>query len=408
MTETSLDTLPRRALLIPPHGKFLAILALATGGFSIGTGEFSMMGLLPAVAGDLRTSVPVAGWLISAYAAGVVLGAPLIAVLFATVSRRTMLIAMMGCYAAGNVASGLSHQFGTVLLFRFLSGLPHGAFFGIGALVAASMVDRSERTRAVGRMMLGLTSATIVGAPLAAWCGRYIDWHVAYHAVGLIALLSMGLLAVALPPIPADAGASPLTELGAFRRPQVWLALATSAVGFGGLFAVYSYISPALIARTHMAPVLAPLVLAVLGLGMAFGNTAGAWLVDRAPRRAVIGLLLWDIVVSLLFIPALPHVWAITSDAFLIGAGVALAPALQTRLMDVAGDAQSLAASLNHSAFNIANGLGAALGGAAIAAGYGWSSPGWVGALLAAGGLVVFLAALALERTPASDCRSQA
>lgn len=398
MSEIDTETLPARAVLRPPHGRVAAILALATGGFAIGTGEFAMMGLLPSVATNLHTTVPNAGWLISAYAGGVVVGAPLFAVLAARLSRRSVLIGLMLIYAVFNILTGLSQRYDVVLLFRFLAGLPHGAYFGIGALVAASMVDRRERTRAVGQMMLGLTTATIIGAPLASWCGAFIDWHLSYYAVGVIALLGVAGLLWTLPPIPAQDGASPLTELGALRRIQVWLALGTAAIGFGGLFAVYSYISPALMHRTHMSAAVVPLVLSVMGLGMAVGNTVGAWLVDRAPKRAVVGLLVWDVVVALLFIPALPFAWAATADAFLVGCGVALAPAIQTRLMDVAGDAQSLAASLNHSAFNIANGLGAALAGAAITAGYGWSSPGWVGALLAGGGLVVFLVALALER----------
>ncbi len=386
------------APVIAPYGLGWAIVALAVGGFGIGTGEFAIMGLLPSVAGNLRVSVPEAGSLISLYAFGVVVGAPLITVCCATMPRRRLLMGMMVLYALANIGTALSHQYATIAVFRFLSGLPHGAYFGCAALVAASMVDPGRRAQAVGRVMLGLTLATILGAPLAAWCGQIIDWHLAYGVVGLIALLTFGLLRVFLPPIPAAAGASPLTELGALARPQVWLALATGAVGFGGLFAVYSYITPALIHETHIAPALMPVVLVVLGLGMAAGNTIGATLADRALRPAIVGFLIWDGLASLLFVPALPHWWAVGGDAFLIGCGVALAPALQTRLMDVAADAQALAASLNHSAFNIANGLGAALAGAAITAGLGWSSPGWVGGVLALCGLAIFLVSLGLER----------
>ncbi len=398
MMQGDTDLLPARQAVVAPRGRAWAIAALAVGGFAIGTGEFSMMGLLPSVAGDLRISVPQAGMLISLYALGVVIGAPVITVFCARMPRRRLLMAMMLLYAAGNMLSALSHDFRTIVLFRFLSGLPHGAYFGVAALVAASMVEVGERARAVGRLMLGLTASTIIGAPLAAWCGQSIDWHLAYAAVGVIAVLAVGLIALFIPAIPAAAGASPMTELGAFRRLQVWLALGTAAIGFGGLFSVYTYITPALIGRTHMSPVLVPLVLMVLGLGMAVGNTVGAYFADRALRRAIVILLIWNGVMSLLFVPALPHWWAVTAVAFLIGSGVALAPALQTRLMDVAADAQALAAALNHSAFNIANGLGATLSGAAITAGLGWGSPGWVGACLAAGGLAIFLAALAVER----------
>ena len=403
MTDIPRSGLSARAPLVAPHGVGWAIFALAVGGFAIGTGEFSMMGLLPSVAGNLHVSVPDAGKLISFYALGVVVGAPLITVLCARMPRRKLLMGMMGLYVIGNLLSAVSHDFAMIAFFRFFSGLPHGAYFGCAALVGASMVEMGKRAQAVGRVMLGLTTATLIGAPLAAWCGQMIDWHLAYAVVALIAAITIGLLAIFLPPIAAAEGASPLTELGALTRIQVWLALATAAVGFGGLFAVYSYIAPALINSTHMAPTLVPLVLVVLGLGMAVGNTIGATLADRNLRMAIIGFIVWDGVASLLFVWALPAWWAVTIDAFLIGFGVALAPALQTRLMDVAADAQALAASLNHSAFNIANGLGAAFAGAAITAGYGWSSPGWVGACLAMGGLAIFMVSLAIERIrPAS------
>ncbi len=398
MSETMTKTRPVRTILKTPHGRHRAILALSVGGFAIGTGEFSMMGLLPAVAGSLHVGIPQAGWLISLYALGVVIGAPVITVACARMERRRLLMAMMVLYALGNLMIALSRQYATIGAFRFLSGLPHGAYFGVAALVAASMVERHERARAVGKVMVGLTAATIIGAPLAAWCGQSIDWHLAYGAVGLIAALTVLLIAIFIPRIPAPADASPLGELGALANLQVWLSLATGAVGFGGLFAVYSYLSPALIARTHMAAVWVPLVLALLGVGMAVGNTVGARFADRNLNRAIIGFLLWDGLACLLFIPALPSAWAVSADAFLIGFGVALAPAIQIRLMDVARGAQSLAAALNHSAFNVANGLGAALAGAAIAAGDGWSSPGWVGACLAAGGIAIFLMALAAAR----------
>ncbi len=398
MSETMTPAQAARVPLPTPHGRRWAILALAVGGFAIGTGEFSMMGLLPAVAGDLRVSIPRAGWLISLYALGVVIGAPLITVACARMERRRLLMAMMVLYALGNVLIALSRHYATIGAFRFLSGLPHGAYFGVAALTAASMVELGERARAVGGVMLGLTIATIVGAPLAAWCGQGIDWHLAYGAVGLIAALTVLLIGVFIPRIPAPADASPLAELGALANLQVWLSLATGAVGFGGLFAVYSYLSPALIARTHMAPVLVPLLLALLGVGMAVGNTVGARYADRNLNRSIIAFLLWDALASLLFVVALPSAWAVSADAFLVGIGVALAPALQIRLMNVARDAQSLAAALNHSAFNVANGLGAALAGVAIAAGYGWGAPGVVGAGLALGGLAIFLVALVAAR----------
>ena len=406
MTETLTDARPSlhprdRAPVTAPHGRGWAVLALATGAFAIGTGEFSMMGLLPSVAGSLHVTMPRAGLLVSLYAAGVVVGAPLITVLCAKMPRHRLLMGLMALYALGNLLSAFSDRLWTVGLFRFLSGLPHGAFFGVAALVAASMVTHEQRARAVGRVMLGLTLSTIVGAPLAAWCGSFVDWHLAYWTVGALSALTLALLAAFLPAIPAADGASPLTELRALARLQVWLALATGAVGFGGLFAIYTAIPPALAGQVPAAAI--PLVLVVLGLGMAIGNTVGASFADRALRRTIVAMLIWDGVTALLFVPALPHGWAVAADAFLLGAGVALAPALQTRLMDVAADAQALAAALNHSAFNIANGLGVFLAGAAVTAGYGWSSAGFVGAGLALCGVLIFAVSLLVERVRPVD-----
>jgi DHA1 family inner membrane transport protein len=369
-----------------------AVAALGVGGFAIGTGEFVIMGLLPEVARDLHVTIPEAGHVISAYALGVVIGAPMLAVLAAHWPRRTLLLALMALFAVGNLASALAPGYLSLNLLRFAAGLPHGTYFGVAALVAASLAPPHRRASAVGLVMLGLTSATLLGVPIAAWLGQYLGWRAAFVLVGAIAAIACILIRRFVPNLPAAQGASPLRELGALARPQVWLTLGIGAIGFGGLFSVFSYIKPLLTEVTGMPVSAVPLVLALFGLGMVAGNVVGARLADKTLMRTIAGLLVWNALVLGAVVFTAPHALAISINVFLVGTIVAIGPALQIRLMDVAGDAQMLAAALNHSAFNIANALGAWLGGVAIAAGMGWTSTGWVGSLLALGGMAVFAA----------------
>ncbi|MES2187040.1 MAG: MFS transporter [Pseudomonadota bacterium] len=382
----------------PPAHTSAALWALAVGGFGIGTGEFAIMGLLPEVAKDLGVTIPQAGHVISAYALGVVVGAPLLAVLTAGWRQRRLLVVLMLVFALGNFASALAPGYASLNLLRFLAGFPHGTYFGVAALVAAGLAGPGQRAKAVGQVMLGLTVAVVVGVPLAAWLGQALGWRAGFAFVGCIGLLAAALVFRHVPDQAPLEGASPLRELGALLRPQVWFTLGIGAIGFGGLFSVFSYVKPTLMAEAGLAEFRVPLVLAVFGFGMVAGNVFGARLADKALMRTVGGLLLWAALVLGLFCFTAPHLWLAVPNIFLIGTIVALAPALQIRLMDVAGDAQALAAALNHSAFNMANALGAWLGGIAIAAGLGWTSTGWVGTLLALGGLVVFAGALAVER----------
>lgn len=375
-----------------------AMLALGVGGFAIGTGEFVIMGLLPEVARDIGTTIPQAGHVISAYALGVVIGAPVLAVLAAGWPRRALLIALMAVFALGNFASALAPGYLSLNLLRFASGLPHGTYFGVAALVAAALAPPHRRARAVGLVMLGLTGATLVGVPIAAWLGQHFGWRAAFVFVGLIAVLAMAMLRRDLPDLAAPSGASPLRELGALKRKQVWLTLGIGAIGFGGMFAVFSYIKPTLTEVAGLPLGGVPLVLALFGLGMVGGNLVGSRLADKALMPTIGGLLVWAALVLTTFSFAAHHVATAALNVFLIGTIVAIGPALQIRLMDVAGDAQTLAAALNHSAFNMANALGAWLGGVAITAGLGWTSTGWVGALLALAGLGVFAWSLASER----------
>jgi DHA1 family inner membrane transport protein len=374
-------------------------LVLALGGFAIGTTEFATMSLLPYVAHDLRISVPVAGHVISAYALGVVVGAPLIAVLSARLPRSTLLIALMGFYALANGLSAVAPNYRWMLGLRFLSGLPHGAYFGIAMLVAASVVPANQRARAVGHVLLGLTVATIVGVPLANWLGQLVGWRWCFGIVAALALATATLVTMFVPETNQDKGASPLRELGALKRGQVWLTLAIGAIGFGGVFAVYTYLASTLMAVTAVPARMVPIVLAVFGIGMTAGNIIVPYFADRAVMRTA-GLLLLGSAATLALYPvAAPRFGTVTLDVMAIGFCGALATVLQTRLMDVAGDAQSLAAALNHSAFNVANALGPWLGGLAIAAGFGWTSTGWVGCGLALGGFAVWAIALIAERS---------
>jgi MFS transporter, DHA1 family, inner membrane transport protein len=386
----------------PPGGRAgWAQAALAVGGFGIGTGEFVMMGLLPNVAGDFGVSIPSAGHVISAYALGVVVGAPLIAVIAARWPRHRLLLVLMTCFAAGNLASALAPGYASLIAVRFLAGLPHGAYFGVASLVAASLVPANERAQAIGRMMLGLTGATLAGVPLATWIGQSVGWRAAYVLVGVIGIMACALIYRCVPRAPPVEGASPARELSALARKQVWLTLGIGSVGFGGLFCVYSYITPTLTQVSGLPARYVPFVLAVFGVGMILGNLIGSWLADRALMRTIGSLLIWNAVVLSLFSVAARQAWMASIDILLVGTGVAIVPALQIRLMDVAEDAQSLAAALNHSAFNIANALGAWLGGIAIAGGLGWASTGWVGALLAVGGLLIFTVSVAAEERKA-------
>jgi DHA1 family inner membrane transport protein len=352
------------------------------------------MSLLPYFARDLGVNEPTAGHVISAYAAGVVVGAPALALLGAKWSRRKLLIWLMGMFAAANVLSALAPTYGWLVGFRFLSGIPHGAYFGVAMLVAASVVPPGRRAQAVGRVLIGLTVATIIGVPLATWLGQALGWRSGFAVVAVLALLTVALVAKFVPHVAPDPGAGPLRELGALKRRQVWLTLATGAIGFGGMFAVYAYLATTLTAVTHMSSHAVPIVFCIFGVGMTVGTFVTGWLADRAVMPTAGGLLLWSAASLALFPFATGNVYAVSAVVFLIGCGGGLGTALQTRLMDVAEDAQTLAAALNHSAFNTANAIGPLLGGLAIAHGYGWGSTGWVGAALALAGFGIWAVSL--------------
>jgi MFS transporter, DHA1 family, inner membrane transport protein len=376
----------------------LIILALSVGSFGIGTGEFAILGLLPDVAAGLHVSPPEAGHLVSAYALGVVVGAPMIALLAAKTSRRTMLLLLMVGFAIANLASASAPGIMTLTIARFLSGLPHGAYFGVAALVAAGIARADQRAQAVGRVLFGFTVATLIGTPTAAWLGQHFGWRSLFFLVGAIGALTVLLLWLTLPKDKVREEASAARELGAFMRPQVLLTFAFAGIGFGGMFAVFTYIAVTATGVAGLPDSFIPVILAIFGLGMMVGIQGGAWLADRSLMKTLGCVLSFNVLVFAVFALTAQHAVVLCLMVFFIGCGSAVAPGVQTRLMDVAGNAQTLAAASMHSAFNLANALGAWLGGLAIAAGYGYASTGWVGAVLGLAGLAVFAVSYWLER----------
>jgi DHA1 family inner membrane transport protein len=379
--------------------RWLAVFALAVGGFGIGTTEFVAMGLLPDIASSLNITEPIAGHVISAYALGVVIGAPVIASLTARLPRKALLLGLIAVFTLGNLASVLAPTYGTLMAARFVSGIPHGAFFGVAALVAGHLMGPKNRAKAVAHVMTGLTVATVLGVPIASWLGQGLGWRSAFGLVVVIGVITLTALWHWLPDLSAMHATSPLTELSALRRPQVWLALLIGMVGFGGMFAVYTYVSTTLTDVSGLALGLVPLALMVFGLGMVVGNLVGGKMADISVVGGLYASITTLGVVLALFVVAARNPWTAMLGLFLIGAaGAAIGPALQTRLMDVAHGAKTLAAALNHSALNIANATGAWIGGVVIAAGYGYTAPAATGALLAAAGLVILTISVLLQR----------
>ncbi|MGW6724559.1 MFS transporter [Nocardia sp. NPDC055029] len=378
------------------------MLALALGGFGIGTTEFVTMGLLPDIARAFDISEPTAGHAVSAYALGVVVGAPLIAALCARVPRKKLLVALMAAFTVGNAATVLAPTFGTLVLARFVSGLPHGAYFGVASLAAATLAPVGQRAKAVAAVMLGLSVANVIGVPGATWLGQHLGWRDAYVVVAVIGVATMAALWRYVPSLSGMKVTNPMTELGALRRPQVLLTLAVGAIGFGGMFAVYTYIATTMTDVAGMPIGAVPIVLALFGLGMIAGNILGGVMADRGVDRSILFAMIAMVVILACFVLAAHNPVTAAIGAFLVGAsGAALAPGLQTRLMDVAADAQTLAAALNHAALNIANAAGAWLGGLVIAAGLGYTAPAAVGALLAVLGVLLFTVTVwAARRSP--------
>ncbi|MET0975120.1 MAG: MFS transporter [Leifsonia sp.] len=386
----------------------LALLALALGGFGIGSTEFVAMGLLPNLAGDLLPGLysadpaaanAQAGWLITAYALGVVVGAPTIAAAAARWPRKQLLLALLTAFTLGTIASAVLPSFQLVLLARFVAALPHGAYFGIASLVAASLMGPGKRGRGVAFVLSGLTIANVIGVPAITWLGQLYGWRIAYLVVAAIFALTFVAVAIAVPWQAGDPTATMKNELKAFTRIQVWFALAIGAIGFGGLFAVYSYVAPMATEVTGLPETAVPLVLIVFGLGMTLGNVVGGRLADHSVRRTMYLFFAILIVTLVLMAFTVSSIAGLFIGVFLVGgSSAALSPTIQTRLMDVARDSQSIAAALNHSALNIGNAAGAMLGGIAIAAGLGYGAPIWIGLALSVAGLLLAVWTFAIDR----------
>jgi DHA1 family inner membrane transport protein len=386
----------------------LATLALAMGGFAIGTTEFVTMGLLPDMARGVDVSIPQAGHVISAYALGVVVGAPLIAVFGARLPRRGLLLVLMTAFLLGNAASALAPGYAPLFWSRFVSGLPHGAYFGVASLVAAALVEPRRKGRAVSLVMLGLPIANVVGVPAATWMGQHLGWRSAYWAVTLLGLLTVLLVTALVPATPADRSQTGRRELGAFARPQVWLTLLVGAIGFGGMFAMYSYIAPTVTEVTGLGKAAVPVFLLAFGVGGVLGTVVGGHLADWSILRSLVASsVAMGLTLALFTITATQAVAAVLTVLVVAAVGSVLVVNLQMRLMQVAGDAQTLGAAMNHASLNAANALGAWLGGLVIAAGFGYTAPSWVGAGLSAGGLLVLLASVLLQRRANHSSRSR-
>ncbi len=386
----------------------LAIFALAVGGFAIGTGEFVSMGLLPNIAGGIDVSIPQAGHIVSAYALGVMVGAPVIAAFGARLPRKRLLWWLMIAFVVGNVASALAPGYHSLIAARFFAGLPHGAFFGIGMVVGASLVPANRRAWATSMMLAGLTVANVVGVPLTTLIGQQWGWRWPYALVGVLGMLTLVAVLLWVPARPAELGASMRTELSALKQKQVWLALLIGTVGFGGMFATYSYITPTMTTLAHFSETAVTGLLAIYGVGMTIGVVIGGRLADRALMPSLYFGLIVIALVLFGFGYALHTKPGAVIAIFIFGiSGSLLIPALQTRLMDVARDGQSLAAALNHSTLNLANALGAWLGGTLLSHGLGYEWPSRAGGILAVAGLGIALVSGRLERRTADTIRSE-
>lgn len=376
-----------------------AILALALGAFAIGTSEFAAMGLLPFFVADLGLTEPQAGHVISAYALGVVVGAPLTTIMGARLPRRRFLAALMAFYGIVNLAAAAMPGLASLTGMRFLAGLPHGGFLGVAMLYAADALPAGQRARGAARVMLGLTVANIFGVPLAGWMGQAIGWRWGFALPGVIALVSAWLILRWAPRVGGNPHARPWDELAALRNPRVLWVLAVGAIGFGGLFAVYAFLTAAILATTDAPGWVVPATLAVFGIG----GTLGTWGAGRLTEVLGVDRAAFASLAAMAATQGFAA-WAVGDwpmmvlSSFLIAAGAGLVIPLQTRLMDVAGRAQNMAAAMNHAAFNAANALGPFLAGLALAAGWGWRAPGLVGVALTGLGAVVLALAVRQEQ----------
>ncbi|MFI9207885.1 MFS transporter [Streptomyces sp. NPDC053253] len=382
----------------------LALLALAVGAFGIGTTEFVVMGLLPGIAADYGVSIPTAGLLVTGYALGVVVGAPLLTVLGGKVNRKRMLMLLMGLFVLGNTLSALAPSFGMMLAGRVIASLAHGSFFGIGSVVAAGLVAPDKKAGAIATMFTGLTVANFVGVPLGTFVGQAVGWRATFAGVAVLGVVGLVGILRLVPDMPRPEGAHLRRELKAFRNPQVLLAMAMTVLGFGGVFAAITYIAPMMTEVAGYSEGAVTWLLVLFGIGMFLGNLLGGRYADRA-LMPLLYVTLGGLAVVLALFTVFAHDKVLAAiTILLIGAlGFATVPPLQKRVLDHAHGAPTLASAVNIGAFNLGNALAAWLGGLVIAAGFGYTSANWVGAALAAAALGLAFWSAALERrTPAA------
>ncbi len=383
----------------------LPLVALATGAFGIGVTEFAPMGMLPGIAADLGVSIPAAGLLVSAYAVGVLLGAPLMTLTTGKIPRRHLLIGLMAIFTLGNLMSAMATDYYSLLIARVVTSLNHGAFFGVGSIVAASVVAPDKRAGAVAAMFMGLTLATIGGVPLATWLGEQLGWRTAFWGIAGLGVVTMAALWFALPNLPLPKGGGVLAEIRVLRRGPVLAALALTVVGSGAMFTVFTYIAPILSSETHASSPFITAMLVLFGVGLTLGNIWGGKAADRSIDRTLIISLSALIIVLLAFTVLMR--WPLTAAISIVIWGIAsfaLVPPLQMRVMEAAKDAPNLASAVNIGAFNLGNAIGAALGGAVINAGLGYPAISLAGAGMAGLGLlmVLVLASRATTQDPAA------
>lgn len=382
-----------------PRSTGLALTALAAGGFAVGTTEFASMTLLPWIAEDLDVSIPQAAMSVSAYAIGVVVGAPLLTALTPRMDRRLLLLLAAAVFTLGNLLTTLALNLPMLVGIRFFTGLPHGITLGVAAIVAASLVPPERSGRAISRTMLGLTIANILGVPAATALGSAAGWRSAYIVIAVVGLATIVGLLSFLPAVPAKPTSSARAELKTMLRPQIWLPLLAGAVGFGGAFALYTYITPTVTQVTGIPESLLPWVLVLYGCGMTAGSLVAGPCLDRSiDKSALAGVVGMGVILALFAVFA--HLWWVALPLlFLIGIATSLfTNGLQARLLRESPDAPNMSAAMNHAAFNAANALGAYLGGLVVAAGLGYRAPAVVGVLCSVAGTAILLLALGLGR----------
>ncbi len=380
------------------------LLALAAGAFGIGVTEFAPMGLLPVIAGDLGVSIPTAGLLISAYAIGVMLGAPLMTLTTGRLPRRTLLIGLTAIFTIGNLIAALSTSYEMLLAARLITSLNHGAFFGVGSIVAASLVPENRRAGAVAAMFMGLTIANVVGVPLATWTGDLMGWRAAFWGIAALGVVAMISLRLTLPNMAAEAGGDMLSELKVLGRGPVLLALTLTVLSSTAMFTVFTYIAPILQQETQASIGFVTAMLVTYGVGLTVGNWLGGRFADRSVDRTLIVTLASLVALLVAFAAAMPFAAPSAVVIFLWGiASFALVPPLQMRVMAAAADAPNLASSVNIGAFNLGNAIGAVLGGAVISGGLGYPAIALAGAAAAACGLALVLL-MVWRRRPAMVC----